>query len=76
MGKMKLWRRLSHDSGALLAMHVALLAIFVVVGSFMGIIAPQAFVTTAKIIVFSGVITLSVFCLSTQFYLGAKRRAE
>ena len=76
MGRVKLLRRISHVSAALLAMHVALLAVFVVVGSFMGVVVPQTFANIAKIIVFSGTLNLAVFCLSTQFYLAAKRRAK
>ena len=76
MARLKLLRKLSHVSAALLAVHVALIALFFIVGSFMGIMAPAAFANIAKTIIFSGVVNLAVFCLSTQFYLAIKRRVD
>ena len=55
-------------------MHVALLAIYYSVGMIMGILDPRLFATAGKVLFTSGIITLAVFCLSTQFYLEAAEK--
>ena len=74
MKRVKVFRTLSQVSAAILAMHFALLAVYLRVGMVLGILDPQFFETFGKALFMSGLVTLSVFCLSTQFYRGLTKQ--
>ena len=76
MQNISLLRNLSQLSAAVLAMHVVLLAVHYSIGSFMFIAAPHWFGTVVKFLTITGILTLAVFSLATQFYLRAKRKGE
>jgi len=74
MGKLKVLRAVSRISAALLAMHVAMLAMYFSVGMVMGILDPQFFEFLGQIIAASAIVTLAIFCISTQIYLGEVKK--
>jgi hypothetical protein len=76
MGKVEIFRTLSHVSAALLGAHIALLAIYYSIGIAIGIIAPQFVTTLGNILFVSGFITLATFCLSTQFHHALRNENE
>ena len=73
MAGKNVWRSISEISAGILGMHVALAAIYFSAGLFMGILSPKGFSITGRILLGTGIITLAVFCLSTQFHLRSMR---
>ena len=74
MKRVDVLRKTSHVSAVILALHVAILAVYLSAGMVLGILAPQFFETFGKTLVILGIITLAVFCLSTQYYRDLKKQ--
>ena len=67
MGKTKFLRNVSQISAGVVGLHVAMFAIYYSVGQIFFIAASDAYNTTGRFLVVTGVIALAIFCLSTQF---------
>lgn len=69
-------RAVSFGTAILVFLHVAAFPIYMGFGSLMFFGMPDDYKILGYVLLFTGLVSLAGFCLSTQFYLHSKRRKQ